>query len=654
MSLWSRIERRLGDLAGELILDEYRDQLNQARALLEADDPRAAIDVVEALLRDRPEHGQALILLGAARLETGELDAAHDAFARALQIRSGDPEALVGLGEALYGLGRSEEAVSALGRAVAEAAGDRAVLAEAYRTLGLAWRELGDLDKAVRELRKAVAEAPGDDLARAALGEALLADGADPDEARRHLDKASGGEAPPPIAAVALGQLALADGTPALAAQCFARARSAVEPDPSPPGRRMLLAALIGLGDAALAERDAAGAHGSYLEALAIDPRRAETHARLAAAHRAIGNHDAALASYDRALALATSPRRPSRPHSTPRSPPATPAARSATPTTCSAPSPITRARWSPAPWPWSTPASPTPPAACSARRWPRPAAAIPKPTSRWPGSSWPAPPTIPAPPAAPPTPPATRSAPTRTTSAPDASWSTPGPARSAPTCRPTPTSARSPACSSGSPGSRRDLAGLVGDVSRATADLDQPLLVTVMGEFSSGKSTFVNAFIGHDVAPTGITPTTATINVVKYGAERGGRIVTRDGAVVPVAWDTLFSHLRALTPEAAAAVDRVEILLPLPSLERINIVDTPGLNSILPEHEATARAFIGRADAVVWVFTAGQGGKKSERAALEKIRGRGPPRPRRPQQARPAERRRGRRGRRPHRGHPR
>ena len=46
------------------------------------------------------------------------------------------------------------------------------------------------------------------------------------------------------------------------------------------------------------------------------------------------------------------------------------------------------------------------------------------------------------------------------------------------------------------------------------------------MGEFSSGKSSFVNAFIGADVAPTGITPTTATINVVRYGRERGGRIV--------------------------------------------------------------------------------------------------------------------------------
>ncbi|MDQ3370566.1 MAG: dynamin family protein, partial [Myxococcota bacterium] len=171
---------------------------------------------------------------------------------------------------------------------------------------------------------------------------------------------------------------------------------------------------------------------------------------------------------------------------------------------------------------------------------------------------------------------------------------------------------------------SRRELGHLVGEVARAAANLDQPLLVTVMGEFSSGKSSFVNAFIGADVAPTGITPTTATINVVRYGRERGGRILTSDGTTLELGWDALMTHLRALTPAAARAVDRVEILVPLPQLEKINIVDTPGLNSIQPEHEATARAFIGKADAVVWVFTASQGGKASEKAALGAIRDEG------------------------------
>src|SRR5688572_7923774 len=207
MSLWSRLERRLGDLASELVLDEYRDQLNQARHLLAQGDATAAIDSLEALLSVKPDHGQALIVLGEARLYTRDPQSAQDAFERALKIRSGDPAALVGLGTALVLLAKLEAAVSVLSRAVAEAGGDRAILADAYRGLGVAWRRRGDLDKAIRELRKAVVE-DGDNMdARAALGEALVADLGPYDEAQRHLERAAAGQSPPAIGFYALGRL---------------------------------------------------------------------------------------------------------------------------------------------------------------------------------------------------------------------------------------------------------------------------------------------------------------------------------------------------------------------------------------------------------------------------------------------------------------
>src|SRR5688500_7897148 len=121
MSLWSRLERRLGDLASELVLDEYRDQLNQARQLLAKGDATAAIDSLEALLSVKPDHGQALILLGEARLVTRDPQAAQAAFERAVTARPGDPAALVGLGTALVQLGKYDPAVPVLSRTVAEA-----------------------------------------------------------------------------------------------------------------------------------------------------------------------------------------------------------------------------------------------------------------------------------------------------------------------------------------------------------------------------------------------------------------------------------------------------------------------------------------------------------------------------------------------------
>jgi tetratricopeptide (TPR) repeat protein len=621
VSLWSRIERRLGDLAGELLLDDYHDQVVQARSLLAGGDTQAAIDVLEALLAERPDHGPAWLLLGAARLDHREPQLALAAFERALAARKGDPEALVGHGTAALALGLDDAAIASLSRAIDEAGGERALLAEAYRGLGLAWRRKGEIDKAIRELRKAVVEHGEDPLARAALGEALLADNPGArDEARRHLDRAAGDDDAPALAFLGLGHLALADGLPATAAQHFTRARDLASATDSPASRVEMYQALVGLGDAALAEHDSFGAHQAYLQALQLEPRRAALHARIAEAHRAIGNHDAALASLERAIALGGGEA----------------ATRGALEVAIAAADTARAVRFAND----VLAIDPADPRALVARA-----------LGMLDGGQ----------------PEAARALLTLALGARDDVRARCVQARielaSDPTragghraalaalaalrAEPDDVEARTVLSAArarelgldGAPSrdiaavcddlsaalaTRADLGHMVGDVARAAADLETPLLVTVMGEFSSGKSTFVNAFIGHDVAPTGITPTTATINVVKYGHDKGGRIIGRDGAVEELDWDALFPRLRALTADEARDVDRVEILLPLEHLERINIVDTPGLNSILPEHEATARAFIARSDAVVWVFTASQGGKASERKALEAIRGEG------------------------------
>ncbi len=324
MSLWSRLERRINDLADGLVLDEHRDQISQARSLVNAGQTEPAIELLQALLIVKPDHGQALNVLGSAYLEA--LDPAQrnpteaaKAFERALLVRAGDPTALVGLGLAQVALAQADLAIVTLGRAVHEAAGDRSILANAYRGLGIAWRRKGELDKAVRELRKAVAEDSADREARAALGEALVADAADtahaaqPEEARRHLERAVadsktatvGATDAPVIAYYALGQLALREHAPALATNLFDQARAVAGRDTSPLGKILLTDILLGQGMAALALRDPMRAHTCFLEALQLEPKRPSIHANIATAHRAVGNRDAALLSYDRALNLA-------------------------------------------------------------------------------------------------------------------------------------------------------------------------------------------------------------------------------------------------------------------------------------------------------------------------------------------------------------
>src|SRR5512146_2381061 len=49
---------------------------------------------------------------------------------------------------------------------------------------------------------------------------------------------------------------------------------------------------------------------------------------------------------------------------------------------------------------------------------------------------------------------------------------------------------------------------------------------LVVLGEFNHGKSTFVNALLGAETLPTGITPTTAAINHVVYSTHPTARVM--------------------------------------------------------------------------------------------------------------------------------
>jgi tetratricopeptide (TPR) repeat protein/GTPase SAR1 family protein len=562
-----------------------------------------------------------LTLLCAARLTLGDPAAALTAFDRAIAERGDDAHARIGMGEALVSLDRPVEAVPHLQRGVEVARGDRTLLGAAYLALGRAWRAQGELDKAIRELRKAVAESPDDVDARTELGVALLRDERTTSaEARRHLERAVEVEPAPAAALAALGRLALDDGLIHSAAQLFERARTAALATHGADGKRELTGALVGLGDVALAMRTPDVAHQRYMEALELEPRRAATHARLAVLHRTQGDLATAVTSYERALSLGAGKD----------------VLTDAVVAAHAAGDRARAVRWAND----LLALDATSPIALAARAaelidagaFDAAAgllAAAPRSVdiaieearlarARTPDAAGAAA--------------AARAALVALELAPDDARArkTLAEARAdqlaIPDAVPDDDRAfpRLAASLERVLATRADLAPLVGEVARATAELEQPLLVTVMGEFSSGKSSFVNAFIGADVAATGITPTTATINVVKYGHTRCGRIHGRDGTVRELAWDELHPHLRALTPAAAAEIDRVEICLPLEHLTKVHLVDTPGLNSILPEHEETARAFIARADAVVWVFTAGQGGKASERKALDAIRAQG------------------------------
>ena len=133
-----------------------------------------------------------------------------------------------------------------------------------------------------------------------------------------------------------------------------------------------------------------------------------------------------------------------------------------------------------------------------------------------------------------------------------------------------------------------------VATVRQALADLDHLFLLVVAGEFNAGKSALINALLGETVLEEGVTPTTAAVTLLTYGE----------------------------TPERHDRSDGLlEVRHPLPLLRDLALVDTPGTNAVLREHEQLTREFIPRSDLVLFVTSADRPFTESERAFLEQIR---------------------------------
>ena len=108
-------------------------------------------------------------------------------------------------------------------------------------------------------------------------------------------------------------------------------------------------------------------------------------------------------------------------------------------------------------------------------------------------------------------------------------------------------------------------------------ASLREPFLFVVMGEVKAGKSTVLNALFGREFCRADVLPATDRIYLFKYALE------PRD---VPIN-----EHL-------------TECYRPNNFLRDFNIVDTPGTNTIVAEHQRIAEEFVPMADLVLFVFS--------------------------------------------------
>jgi len=153
--------------------------------------------------------------------------------------------------------------------------------------------------------------------------------------------------------------------------------------------------------------------------------------------------------------------------------------------------------------------------------------------------------------------------------------------------------------------------------------DSKLPLLVVVMGEFKTGKSTFINALLGEDCLKSDVTPATAVVTMLKYGETSDLIAHFRDGREERYSMDKLdlLSAEGDLEgEELRSKISYLELYLSNPILKEITIVDTPGLNADKPLHSAATKEFIHRADLVLWIFSYAQAASKTEIAEIKNL----------------------------------
>ncbi|MCY3709142.1 MAG: dynamin family protein [Caldilineaceae bacterium] len=133
-----------------------------------------------------------------------------------------------------------------------------------------------------------------------------------------------------------------------------------------------------------------------------------------------------------------------------------------------------------------------------------------------------------------------------------------------------------------------------LGLIRNALSQLEELFLMVVVGEFNAGKSAVINALLGEEHLPEGVVPTTSELVLIRHSDA-----VEQPGA------------------DRSMAVRR----LPVPWLQEVNLVDTPGTNAVIRQHQELTEHFVPRSDLVLFVTSADRPFSESERAFLQQIR---------------------------------
>lgn len=160
----------------------------------------------------------------------------------------------------------------------------------------------------------------------------------------------------------------------------------------------------------------------------------------------------------------------------------------------------------------------------------------------------------------------------------------------------------------------------------------DDTLRVLVMGKFSSGKSTFLNALMGQKLLPAKPTPTTAVIGEIVYSDAAEATLYPKKGyaggnkpfsiKIDELSKYIVIDHTIPTTDKKKAEnpFSKIVIKYPLTICKHgIMFVDSPGLDDPTC-HDTITKDYLPTADAILYCMNSSQAFSAADKAEIERL----------------------------------
>jgi predicted GTPase len=132
----------------------------------------------------------------------------------------------------------------------------------------------------------------------------------------------------------------------------------------------------------------------------------------------------------------------------------------------------------------------------------------------------------------------------------------------------------------------------------------NKEVIIPLIGEFSSGKTSLVNSLIGADILPIDITPTTFTINEIRFSCEKD--------KIEIYSQSELTRQIDGLSPIKDEDIQNASLVRIFSKSKTVPagvvLVDSPGISSGIERHEKILLEYVPKSDALIVVIDVNQG----------------------------------------------